>query len=133
MIAVPIESIALNTYFGVELGVVEEPVAVARSICLTANEVKTLFHRLEVLDVISVGGRRFVRCRTDLLNPYPMLDLLFARGRAIIASREGGYVATFSNDRHGPVPNMMMHSTPRPGQRVTYRGPKVRLWQRQFE
>lgn len=129
-----IESIALNTYFGVEL-LTKEPVqSVAYQVCKTANEAKTLFRRLEILDVMLVGGRRFARCRSDLLNPYPMLDLLFNRGRSVImASRGEGYITKLLDGRRGPVSQTMMHATPKLGQRVTFRGPKVKLWQRQFE
>jgi hypothetical protein len=130
---VPIESIALNTHFGVELYPVDSTRTAAYLVCASAHEAKTLFHRLEILDTIFFGGRRFARIRSDLLNPFPMLDLIFARGRAIICPAESGYEARFPDGRKGPVPNMTMHSTPRPGQRSTYRGPKVKLWNRQFD
>lgn len=127
-----IESIALNTYLAVELLAKEETRVVAALICKTAAEVNTLFRRLEVLDIIVIGGRRFVRCRSDILNPYPMLGIIFDRGRSTIASSEKGYVARFLNGRTGTVTNVTMHSSPRLGQRVTWRGPKVKLWERQF-
>jgi hypothetical protein len=128
-----IESIALNTYFGVELLPMEQPSNVARVVCAAANEVKTLFRRLEILDVIYVGGRRFVRLRSDIINPYPMLDLLFVRGRGTIAATtKNGYVAKFLNGRSGPVTNLTMHSTPKLGQRVSYKGPKFQAWSDQF-
>jgi hypothetical protein len=127
-----IESIALNTTMAVELLAKEEPKIVAHLLCLTAAEVNTLFRRVEILDLIVVGGRRFVRCRSDILNPYPMLELIFDRGRSIIMPGPTGYVAKFLNGKTGPVSNVTMHSTPRPGQRVTYRGPKIKLWARQF-
>jgi hypothetical protein len=128
-----VESIALNSYFGVELAALEHPNSAARIICLTANEVKTLFHRLEVMDTIWVGGRRFVRCRSDIINPYPMLDLILQRGRSTISSNEAGYIAQFTNGKKGPVPGTNMHIAPKPGQRITYRGPKVKMWLRQFD
>lgn len=128
-----IESIALNTYLAVELLAKEDTRVVAAIVCRTAAEVNTLFRRLEVLDVIVVGGRRFVRCRSDVLNPYPMLEVVFDRGRSFIASSPKGYVARFLNGKTGTVSNVMMHSTPIPGQRITYRGPKIRMWERQFE
>jgi hypothetical protein len=127
-----IESIAFNTHLAVELLSNEDPRTIARLICVTADEVKTLFRRLEVLDVIFIGGRRFVRCRSDILTPYPMLDLIFDRGRSVIAPGPKGYLVRFLNGRSGPVSNVTMHSTPIPGHRITYRGPKVRLWAEQF-
>ncbi len=129
-----IESIALNTYFGVELFSSEQPQHVASVICKTGEEAKTLFRRLEVLDIIFVGGHRFARCRSDLINPYPILDLLAVRGRAVIvAVPKSGYQARFRDGRRGPVAQMIMHTSPKLGQRVSYRGPKIKLWQRQFE
>jgi hypothetical protein len=129
----PVESIALNTHFGVELFQQESSRTAAHLVCASAHEAKTLFHRIEILDTILFGGRRFARMRSDLLNPFPMLDLIFARGRATIGPAESGYEARFPDGRKGPVPNMIMHSTPKPGQRAMYRGPKVKLWPRQFD
>ena len=130
-----IESIALNTYFGVELiaATTETPQTVAYLICKAANEVGTLFHRLEVLDTTFVGGRKFVRCRSDLLNPFPMLELLYKRGRGTIMPQDKGYVIMLVSGKMGPMSNVTMHSTPKPGQRASYRGPKHKLWARQFE
>ena len=129
-----VESIALNTYFAVEASPLERVQTVAHLICATGNEVKTLFHRLEVLDAIYVGGRKFVRCRTDLVNPFPMLELIHTRHkRAVIVPGATGYEVKFLDGRSGPVTNVMMHSIAKLGQRVTYRGPKIKLWARQFE
>jgi hypothetical protein len=129
-----IESIALNTYFAVETSPLENVQTVAHRICATADEVKTLFHRLEVLDAIQVGGRKFIRCRSDVLNPFPMLELIYTRHRrSVIIPGAKGYEVKFLDGRMGPVTNVMMHSTAKLGQRVTYRGPKVKFWARQFE
>jgi hypothetical protein len=127
-----IESIALNTHFGIELLKLEPQLDAVQAVCKTAHEVKTPFHRLEVLDTLIVGGRRFLRCRSDVLNPFPMLDLLFLRGRSIITPSEKGYFAKLKDGRVGPVTNVAMHSTPKLGQRTVYRGPRIKLWERQF-
>jgi hypothetical protein len=130
---VDIESIALNTYFGVELFRSEDSSVAARQVCNVADEVKTLFRRLEVMDVLTIGGRRFARCRADLLNPYPMLDLVFFRGRAVIqAGEKGFYFVRFPGGRFGPVPQTTMHGLPMVGQRMTFRGPKLKNWESAF-
>jgi hypothetical protein len=131
-----VESIAPNSFFGVETFALDKPKPgfVAHLICKTADGTNTRFRRLEVLDMIHIGGRHFVRCQSDILNPYPMLEALFIAGRSIIsATAKHGYQVRFVNGPKGPVPNVTMHSTPKVGQRVSYRGPKYKLWERQFE
>lgn len=120
------------TYFGVELQSTEQPVKVAHLICKTADEVGTRFQRLEILEIISVGGRKFLRCRCDVLNPYPMLERILQQGRGTILARDRGYTVIFG-EKSGPVSTVVMHSTPRVGQHVCYRGPKIKFWARQFE
>ena len=125
-------TIPLNTYFGVELRGSESPHAVSEVVCKAADAAKTLFLRLEVVDVIAVGGTKFVRFRTDLLNFVPMLDALFAQKRSVIQQGTQGYTVRFTSGRTGPITSMLMHSIPKPGQGAMYKGPKVALWEQAF-
>lgn len=122
----------LNTYFGVELRGSESPHAVSEVVCKAAQEAKTLFLRLEVMDTIAVGGTKFVRFRSDLLNTVPMLDSIFAQKRSVVQPSPQGYQVRFTSGRTGPITGMLMHSIPKPGQGAMYKGPKVALWEQAF-
>ena len=125
-------TIPLNTYFGVELRGSESTHAVSETVCKAADEAKTLFLRLEVVDTITVGGTKFVRFRTDLLNFVPMLDSLFTKGRSVIQQGTQGYTVRFTSGKTGPITSMLMHSISKPGQGAMYKGPRVALWEQQF-
>jgi hypothetical protein len=125
-------TVPLNSYFGVELRGSESPHAVSEAVCTAAKEAKTLFLRLEVMDTISVGGTKFVRFRSDLLNMAPMLDTLFAQKRSVIQQGTQGYTVRFTSGRQGPINGLLMHSTSKPGQGAMYKGPKVALWEQAF-
>ena len=127
----PVEP-SLNTYFAVQLAQGENPRKLIGYICKAANEVNTLFRRIEAIDVIQVAGRSFLRCRSDLLNPYLMLDKLYTQNRGYVVGRSGGYEAKFPDGRKGNVPGLMMHSIPLGGHRESYKGPKLKMWERQF-
>ena len=121
----------INTYFAVQILQAENPMVVAGAICRAGHEKKTLFRRLEVLDTIQIAGKSFVRCRSDVVNPHPLLGVLFAQNRAYVAAGPGGiYVAYFPGGRVGNVPGSTLHMVPRSP--VMYRGPKMKLWERQF-
>jgi hypothetical protein len=125
-------TIPLNTFFAVEIRGSESTHAVSAAICKAADEAKTLFLRLEVLDRIAVGGTQFVRYRSDILNPHPMLDLLFTQKRSIVQPSAKGYEVRFVSGRSGPVTSMLMLATPRLGQGELYKGPKVVGWEVAF-
>jgi hypothetical protein len=126
-------TISLNTYFAVQLLRGEHPLKLAEAICTAAQTAGTLFRRLEVLDTVLVAGQEFLRCRSDVLNPYPMLEGLALQRRGYVAARSGGeYAAKLVGGREGVVPGTTMHSVPRAGFKGTFRGPKIRHWERQF-
>jgi hypothetical protein len=125
-------TIPLNTYFGVELRGSESTHAVSEAVCKAADTAKTLFLRLEVVDTIAVGGTKFVRFRSDLLNFVPMLDALFAQKRSVIQQGTQGYTVRFTSGRTGPITSLLMHAIPKPGQGAVYKGPRVQLWDQQF-
>lgn len=124
---------SLNTYFAVQVLSSENTHAVAGAICKAAQEAGTLFRRLEVLDTIQVAAKTFVRCRSDIVNPYLMLDALHAKKRGYVAvTARGQYNVKMADGRMGAVPGTVMHTVPRSGCGAMYRGPKIKLWERQF-
>jgi hypothetical protein len=124
---------SLNTYFAVQLKDREVSHHVAGAVLHTAKSLGLLFRRLEVLDTVTVGTSSFVRMRADLVNPFPVLDKVYADGRGVISSMAGGdYAVRLFGGRIGKVPNLFMHSAPKVGQARMYRGTKIKRWETQF-
>lgn len=124
----------LNTYFAVQLKPGEKTIQVVAAVMNAAKEANILFRRLEQLDTINIGTSSFVRMRTDLLNPYLVLDRLYNDKRAVVSSMQGGeYVARLPGGRMGKVTNLVMHATAKLGQTRMFRGTKIKHWERQFE
>lgn len=132
--------IELNQYLAIQQRVPWENSAVAaEALCATAKMMGTLFRRVEVLDVIKVGGKPFVRMRTDLARDRVqkvLLALVGATDRAVVYSLpDGGYEAKFPASQLGGRTAMvsvtLMHSLPR-GQQFLFRGPKIKNWRAQF-
>lgn len=126
----------LNTYFAIQLQPRENPIVAVEAFCVTAQMMKTLFRRIETLDVIQVGMRPFVRLRSDIGDAGPVLrQLLAATNRGYIVSNGGRFEAQFSakdfGGRKADVSGVVMNTVPR-GPQVMYRGPKIKNWERQF-
>ncbi len=118
-----------TTFFAVQLHPQETPQSVARLIIRTAHDERLLFWVLEVLDIIEIGGASFLRLRTDM-PPTALVERLLARGRTVIASKEGVYVLRRPDGQRGKIPMLAMHKVPKPGQQHAYRG--TRHWEAQF-
>lgn len=123
----------LTTYFALQLLLTESPREAVGAMCRAGKAVRTLFRRVELLDTIQVANRSFIRCRSDVTNPYPMLEALLQEKRGFVAiSSSGQYTVRLPDGRTGPVTTAVMHIVPRSGQQVMYRGPKIAGWERQF-
>lgn len=125
---------ALNTYFAVQLFRGEDPRKLAGDICTAGHQSNTLFRRMETLDTFPLAGQTFLRCRSDVLNPYPMLDSLLIQKRGYVAAKsDGSYGVHLADGRSGPVQGATMHMVPRGNSyRETYKGPGLKFWDRQF-
>ncbi len=124
----------LRTYFAVQLKPDESPHRAAEDVIRTGKILGILFRRLEVIDTIKIGPTEYIRVRSDLLNPFPILEALLSKGRNVVrCSSEGGYELHRPGGRVGKVSTMMMHSTAKPGQTRMYYGPKIKRWEAQFE
>jgi hypothetical protein len=124
----------LNTYFAAQLKTAEKAVHVAEAVMKAAKAADILFRRLEVLDIVTIGTTRFVRMRSEIVNPFPILDRLYHEGRGVISSKHGGeYVALLVGGREGKVSNILMHASPKLGQSRMFRGTRIKHWERQFE
>lgn len=129
----PIPEPILNTYFAVQLLPREHPQEEAAAICKAAKDVGALFRRLEVIDTLPLGTGLYIRCRSDVVNPYPMLEKLLEKKRGFVAAKpDGGFVVKLANGRVGQLPGSTMHAVARGGFHATYKGPKIKLWERQF-
>jgi hypothetical protein len=122
-----------RTYFAVQILPNEDPHQTAGAVCQAGQLAKTLFRRLEVMDTIIVANRPFLRCRSDVANPLPLLGLLFMQKRAYVAALANGqYSVKLPDGRSAIVPGTIMHLIPRSGHPTVYRGPKIKLWERAF-
>jgi hypothetical protein len=124
----------LSTFFAIERKPREEIGDVVAAVLRAAKDCGVLFRRLEVLDTLTLGVTSYTRMRTELVNPFSILDKLYAGGRNVICSMQGGeYVVRMVGGRMGKISNIIMHATPRLGQSRMFRGTKFKYWERQFE
>lgn len=124
----------LKTFFAVQLKPAEQAIHVVEAVMKAAKAAGILFRRLELIDSMTVGTQTYVRMRTEIMNPYPILDRLYAEGRGVVSSMQGGeYVARLPGGRMGKVSNIVMHASPKLGQARMFRGTKIKHWERQFE
>ena len=125
--------VPLSTYLAVQMLPTESPLAVAGAICQAGHDRKTLFRRLEVLDVTQIANNPFLRVRSDVLNPHPILEALFAQQRGYVVAGAGGqYSVRLPDGRTGPVQGATMHTPPKPGCHRMFRGPRIKMFERQF-
>lgn len=124
----------LKTYFAAQLKPGEQPIRVVAAVMKAAKAGAILFRRLELLDTVSIGTLSFVRMRSEMVNPYPILDVLYNEGRAVVSSIQGGeYIVRLPGGRMGKITNLLMHATAKLGQTRMFRGTKFKYWDRQFE
>lgn len=134
----PVE-IPLNTYLAIQTRAGEHPAHPVHAFCETAKMLKVLFRRAETLDIIQVGGRLFVRVRTDLDRTRArqvLQKLAEVTHRGVVYLTDGGkYEVLFQDHRQAgvvaPVSSVLLHSVPR-GPQALYRGPKIKGWEKQF-
>lgn len=123
----------LKTYFAIQLRVGEAPIQVARAVMDAAKGMSILFRKLEVMDTVTLGTSSFVRMRSEILNPHPILDRLYNDGRAVVSVLPSGeYGVRFQGGRVGKVSQTVMHALPKLGQSRMFRGTKFKYWNRQF-
>ena len=89
------------------------------------------FRTLEVFDVTSVQGTKFVRFRSDLDLHKIKDEMLKTRG-VIVTTEQGLYEAILPDGRRGSVSAFNMVAVPSPNHRQTYRGTQNKFWDRQF-
>jgi len=130
----------LNTYLAVQLQPREASIVAVEAVCVTAKMLKILFRRIEVLDIIQVGMRPFVRLRSDMTTEQArviLAELCKATNRGVVAcGPDGKFEVQFPPAIHGgkraPFASLQMHTVPRGPQRL-YRGPKIARWELQFK
>ena len=124
---------ATNTFFAIQLRPGETPHQVAALFIQTASQVKLLFRRLDTLNILDFAGKRFVRFRSDVINPFPILDRLLASGRATISAAPGAYLLRTPTGKPGPVSFLPMHTVPNPSHFRQYHGTRTAEWAEQFQ
>lgn len=123
---------ATNTFFAIQLRPGENLHLIAALVLQTAADAKILFGRLDTLDTFRLGGFDFVRFRSDVINPFPVLDRLLTQGRASIAAAPGMYLLRTPSGKHGQVPLTLMHMIPNPWVFRRYEGTRSGAWASQF-
>jgi hypothetical protein len=92
------------------------------------------FELVEVFGMISIGTSKFLRFRTDCPNLPATVARLLNEGRGtILQDAKCGYRVRLPDGREGPVALMTMQAVALPGYPKSYRGPKIKFWQSQFE
>ena len=124
---------ATESFFAIQLRPGEHPHSVAALVLQTAAEARLLFGRLDVLGTFGIGGQDFVRFRSDVINPFPFLDRILARGRATIASTPGSYLLRTPSGQHGRVSFTLMHTIQNSSNFRRYEGTRSGAWASQFE
>lgn len=116
-------------FAAVELREKETPHAVVGIIMRKANELGHKFVGLELLGLLSLGRIRFVRfqCKSRLIEP-----VLKALDRGVIMPKGGDYFLGFPGEEPKKVSVVTMALSGEPALKRWYRGPGVRLWERQF-
>jgi len=99
---------------------------------MTAHKLGLRFTTLEMYGELTVGSHKFVRFRTDCWDLSKLSQKLLADGRGTIITNGNGYVAELPSGRKGSVGPMVLQAAPLPSQHRTYRGPKLKFWDRQF-
>jgi hypothetical protein len=97
-----------------------------------ASNHKLLFSSLDVLDVITIGPRKFVRCKiVGIANLNGSLQD-FRESRAMVAFNGSNYRLYLPGGREATVPTARMHMVALSNYKKTYRGTKSDLWEAQF-
>lgn len=124
------EPTRLNTHIAVELLPRMTPTQVAEAVIRGGKTVGTWFRRLEENGLIEVAMRKFVRFRTDLEDPMPLLRHLLDRGHGVVYATKDGFEMQFP-PRKGRVSSLQMlggFESPT----KTYKGPKIKGWEAAF-
>lgn len=121
-----------EVYAAIELADGETPHGAIYRFMQASADRRMLFKELEVLDVMTIGPRRFVRFRTDQLKVAAVVEDI-CKVRAVILPNGPGYKVCLPGGRVAPVPTAKMHTAPLPNYKRAYRGPKNKLWKAQFQ
>ncbi len=121
-----------EVYAAIELAEGETPHGAVHRFTQAAVDRKMLFKELEVLDIITIGPRKFVRFRTDQSKVGSVAEDI-RKKRAVVLPNGVGYKVYLPGGRSAPVPTSKMHTSPLPNYKRLYRGPKNKLWEAQFQ
>lgn len=119
----------MGSYFGVQILLRESYKDVANLIISTAQSKGSLFRKLQVLDLQTIGTMPFIRFRSDIEDPYAVLKHL---PRGIIVPIHGTYTVFFTGGRTGKFPTSTMCSPAKTGYGHIYAGTRIKLWRQQF-
>lgn len=110
----------------------ESPHAAIHVLMQTCSDLGLKFKRLEVLGTTQVGARDFVRFRVDREGDWLRVVKNIQADRAIVVPNGAGFRLYLPGGREGRVAATTMLTAPTLNQPQVYRGPAVKLWERQF-
>lgn len=93
---------------------------------------KLPFKRLEVLQVLAFGARKYAHVKTDCRGMLRIVKSLRPTRAMIIPMADGSYQAFLPGGQEGKVPHSVMQSVGNKPRLRVYRGPAVEHWERQF-
>lgn len=125
----------MPNFIAIELKDGEHPHAIVGEFIHLADRTAAKFKEVETLGVTTLGTRSFLRCRTDSDRLYPfdaLAEGLLEKGRGVAIPKGPGYEVQLPGGRTARVPSTVMQAPALPAQRVKYRGPRMKFWERQF-
>ena len=125
--------IRLTTYIAVELLSRTTSKEIAEALIRGGKAAGTLFRRLEEVGTVNIAMRRFVRFRTDLADPAPVLRCLVDKGHGVAYPTSNGFEVQFP-PRKGRVTTLeMLNGLDKLDGAITvYKGPKIKGWEAPF-
>jgi len=131
MIPQPIKEL-IDTYFAIQILRCEKPEEAVKEILTVAQGMGIFFRRLELIDTLDLASCKFVKVRTDLVDPAQLIEALFASGRGYVVREGVKFVVNLVSGRTGNVPTFTMLSPGRPGATKMFFGTQIEKWSEQF-
>lgn len=121
-----------EAYAAIEMARGETPHGTVHRFMQAAVEQRLLFKELEVLDIFTLGSRRFVRFKVDT-SELVRITTDIRKNRAVVLPNGVGYKVYLPGGQSGNVPTTRMHMMASSDLRRAYRGTQHELWEAQFQ
>lgn len=121
-----------EAYAAIEMVRGETPHGTVHRLMMAAVARQLPFQQLEVLDIFTIGSRRFVRFKVED-GELAQITTDIRKDRAVVLPNGVGYKVYLPGGRSANLPTIKMHMMPSTDLQRVYRGPKHELWEAQFQ